>query len=109
MDGTRDGLALPAEKREKLTALKKELSQLCLEFEVSILGAASLHEPVLIDRKKNVNEENVARPLFYLEKIDVNKHSRATLHSQRKNSQVSPRALCPDISSVARMAKKCMT
>ncbi|KDR83280.1 hypothetical protein GALMADRAFT_239146 [Galerina marginata CBS 339.88] len=40
LEGMRDGLALPAEKQEELTTLKKELSQLCLEFE------------------KNVNEEN---------------------------------------------------
>ncbi|PPQ65870.1 hypothetical protein CVT26_000804 [Gymnopilus dilepis] len=40
LDGTRAGLALPAEKREQLTTLKKELSQVCLEFQ------------------KNFNEEN---------------------------------------------------
>jgi metallopeptidase MepB len=34
LDGKRAGLALPAEKREKLTELKKELSQACLEFSV---------------------------------------------------------------------------
>ncbi|KAF8908911.1 metallopeptidase MepB [Gymnopilus junonius] len=40
LDGTRAGLALPKEKREELTTLKKELSQVCLEFQ------------------KNFNEEN---------------------------------------------------
>ncbi|PPQ89666.1 hypothetical protein CVT25_013853 [Psilocybe cyanescens] len=40
LDGTRAGLALPKEKREELTNLKKELSQVCLEFH------------------KNFNEEN---------------------------------------------------
>lgn len=40
LDGKRDGLALPEEQRTKLTALKKELSQACLEF------------------SKNFNEEN---------------------------------------------------
>lgn len=34
LDGKRDGLALPEEQRTKLTALKKELSQACLEFSV---------------------------------------------------------------------------
>ncbi|KAI0822314.1 Metalloprotease [Trametes gibbosa] len=32
LDGTRAGLALPDAEREKLTQLKKELSQTCLEF-----------------------------------------------------------------------------
>lgn len=32
LDGTRAGLALPKEKRDELTTLKKELSQVCLEF-----------------------------------------------------------------------------
>ncbi|TFK91138.1 metallopeptidase MepB [Polyporus arcularius HHB13444] len=40
LDGKRAGLALPEKEREKLTALKKELSQTCLEF------------------SKNFNEEN---------------------------------------------------
>ncbi|KAI8969624.1 Metalloprotease [Trametes punicea] len=40
LDGTRAGLALPDAEREKLTQLKKELSQACLEF------------------SKNFNEEN---------------------------------------------------
>ncbi len=35
LDGKRAGLALPDEEREKLTTLKKELSQTCLEFSVS--------------------------------------------------------------------------
>lgn len=35
LDGTRAGLALPDAEREKLTTLKKELSQTCLEFSVS--------------------------------------------------------------------------
>lgn len=35
LDGTRAGLALPEEQRNQLTTLKKELSQLCLEFSVS--------------------------------------------------------------------------
>ncbi|CAA7261352.1 unnamed protein product [Cyclocybe aegerita] len=40
LDGTRAGLALPEDKRNELMALKKELSQVCLEF------------------SKNFNEEN---------------------------------------------------
>ncbi|KAF8970809.1 metallopeptidase MepB [Flammula alnicola] len=40
LDGTRAGLALPAEKQEELKILKKELSQVCLESQ------------------KNLNEEN---------------------------------------------------
>lgn len=35
LDGTRAGLALPDAERAKLTTLKKELSQICLEFSVS--------------------------------------------------------------------------
>ena len=34
LDGTRAGLALPEKKRDELTTLKKELSQVCLEFSV---------------------------------------------------------------------------
>ena len=34
LDGTRAGLALPEEQRNKLTTWKKELSQVCLEFSV---------------------------------------------------------------------------
>ncbi|GLB38470.1 putative peptidase family M3 [Lyophyllum shimeji] len=40
LDGTRAGLALPEDKRTELTTLKKELSQVCLDF------------------SKNFNEEN---------------------------------------------------
>ena len=36
LDGKRAGLALPDAEREELTKLKKELSQTCLEFSVSI-------------------------------------------------------------------------
>ena len=37
LDGKRAGLALPENDRENLMKLKKELSQTCLEFSVSIL------------------------------------------------------------------------
>jgi Zn-dependent oligopeptidase len=36
LDGTRAGLALPEKEREKLMSLKKELSQACLDFSVSL-------------------------------------------------------------------------
>lgn len=35
LDGTRAGLALPEDKREKLVTLQKEVSQVSLEFSVS--------------------------------------------------------------------------
>ena len=35
LDRTRNGLALPDAKREKLTVLKKELAQACVDFNVS--------------------------------------------------------------------------
>lgn len=35
LDGTRAGLALPEDKREKLSTLQKEVSQVSLEFSVS--------------------------------------------------------------------------
>jgi metallopeptidase MepB len=35
-DGTRAGLGLPEADRERLTTWKKELSQVCLEFSVSV-------------------------------------------------------------------------
>ena len=38
-DGTRAGLALPEKEREELMKLKKELSNVCLEFSVSHTGA----------------------------------------------------------------------
>jgi Zn-dependent oligopeptidase len=41
-DGTRAGLALPEADRERLTAWKKELSQVCLEFSVSVFQCISL-------------------------------------------------------------------
>jgi Zn-dependent oligopeptidase len=37
LDGKRAGLALPEEERNELMALKKELSQACLEFSVSTI------------------------------------------------------------------------
>ena len=37
LEGRRSGLDLPEDKREKLASLKKELSQLCNEFNVSRL------------------------------------------------------------------------
>lgn len=36
LDGKRDGLALPEKERTELTSLKKELSQVCLEFSVRV-------------------------------------------------------------------------
>jgi metallopeptidase MepB len=37
LDGKRAGLALPEKERAELMTLKKELSQVCLEFSVSTL------------------------------------------------------------------------
>ena len=42
LDGKRAGLTLPDEEREKLTQLKKELSQTCLEFSVRLLRSRIL-------------------------------------------------------------------
>ncbi len=41
-DGTRAGLSLPEADRERLTEWKKELSQVCLEFSVSVF-VVSIH------------------------------------------------------------------
>lgn len=47
-DGTRAGLALPEADRERLTVWKKELSQVCLEFSVSIFQSVSLWMSTLL-------------------------------------------------------------
>jgi Zn-dependent oligopeptidase len=47
-DGTRAGLALPEADRERLTVWKKELSQLCLEFSVSIFQPDTLWMSTLL-------------------------------------------------------------
>jgi Zn-dependent oligopeptidase len=47
-DGTRAGLALPEADRERLTVWKKELSQVCLEFSVSIFQFISLWMSTLL-------------------------------------------------------------
>jgi Zn-dependent oligopeptidase len=47
-DGTRAGLALPEADRERLTVWKKELSQGCLEFSVSIFQSISLWMSTLL-------------------------------------------------------------
>jgi Zn-dependent oligopeptidase len=47
-DGTRAGLALPEADRERLTVWKKELSQVCLEFSVSIFQTISLWTSTLL-------------------------------------------------------------
>jgi len=47
-DGTRAGLALPEADRERLTVWKKELSQVCLEFSVSIFQSISLWMSTLL-------------------------------------------------------------
>jgi metallopeptidase MepB len=47
-DGTRSGLALPEADRERLTVWKKELSQVCLEFSVSIVQSISLWMSALL-------------------------------------------------------------
>jgi Zn-dependent oligopeptidase len=47
-DGTRSGLALPEADRERLTVWKKELSQVCLEFSVSIFQSISLWMSALL-------------------------------------------------------------
>lgn len=47
-DGTRAGLALPEADRERLTIWKKELSQVCLEFSVSIFQSISLWMSTLL-------------------------------------------------------------
>ena len=41
-EGTRAGLGLPEPDRERLTGWKKELSQVCLEFSVSIFSVYGL-------------------------------------------------------------------
>lgn len=41
LNGRRAGLALPDEQRQKLMALKKELSQVCLEFGVRTSSTGS--------------------------------------------------------------------
>ena len=47
LDGTRSGLALPEEKRTQLTALKKDLSNACLDFSVSI--QPSVHSSIYLN------------------------------------------------------------
>ena len=47
-DGTRAGLALPEADREQLTVWKKELSQVCLEFSVSIFQSISSYMSTLL-------------------------------------------------------------
>ena len=43
LDGARAGLALPEADRERLKEWRKELSQVCLEFNVSVFNV-SAHE-----------------------------------------------------------------
>jgi Zn-dependent oligopeptidase len=47
-DGTRAGLGLPEADRERLTVWKKELSQICLEFSVSVFQFISLWMSTLL-------------------------------------------------------------
>jgi Zn-dependent oligopeptidase len=42
LDGKRDGLALPEKERNELMALKKVLSQTCLEFSVGTIIVSSV-------------------------------------------------------------------
>jgi len=51
-DGTRAGLALPEADRERLTVWKKELSQVCLEFSVSISQSILSMSTLLIGYRK---------------------------------------------------------
>ena len=54
-DGKRAGLGLPEADRERLTTWKKELSQVCLEFSVSIFWYISQWMPaLLIYRRKTL-------------------------------------------------------
>jgi Zn-dependent oligopeptidase len=60
LDGKRAGLALPEKERDELMALKKELSQACLEFSVSkYISMCMIYKLMII--QKNFNEENVWR------------------------------------------------
>ena len=43
LDGSRNGLALSDAEREKLTALKTELAQACIDFKVSTNAAHGQH------------------------------------------------------------------
>jgi Zn-dependent oligopeptidase len=54
-DGTRAGLALPEADRERLTVWKKELSQVCLEFSVSIFQSISLWMSTLLIRYRKTS------------------------------------------------------
>lgn len=47
-DGTRAGLGLPEADRERLTVWKKELSQVCLEFSVSVFQCINLWMSILL-------------------------------------------------------------
>ena len=58
-DGKRAGLGLPEADRERLTIWKKELSQVCLEFSVSVFHSIGLCGVNLIILQKNFNEEKV--------------------------------------------------
>lgn len=54
LDGKRAGLALPEKEREELTQLKKELSQTCLEFSVSVMVTFHLGFTHICHRKTSM-------------------------------------------------------
>lgn len=64
LDGKRDGLDLPEKQRNELVVLRKELSQTCLEFSVSILKrfiyCAAL---MLMDQTEKFQRRKRATPL----------------------------------------------
>ncbi|KAL0577646.1 metalloendopeptidase [Marasmius crinis-equi] len=89
LDGTRSGLALPEKEREELTKLKKELSQVCLDF------------------MKNFNEENatISFTAKELEGVPQDVISGYTKRSEGSDEVFDVTYKTPDIFPLFKFAK----
>lgn len=75
LDGTRDGLGLPEKERTELMALKKELSQTCLEFSVSRFHLWALQVDSIADTSTEKFQRRESKAIF------VFKSSRLVAHA----------------------------
>lgn len=66
LDGKRAGLALPEKEREELTMRKKELSQACLEFSVSIYSVCMCIRSLSALRYSEKFQRGECRGLSYI-------------------------------------------
>ena len=105
-DGTRAGLALPEKERTELMALKKELSNVCLEFSVRVAFRSSMKSALTravlekLQRGEGTNDAAASRTVLTM-------FCRALSRSRLKSSKACPRMSSPDLPRRLKTLRSC--